>query len=79
MKLKHTMLAAAFAAASLSAQADLQRWALSTQPSPPGHGFPLWYQDLSGTVLDICLPNASDPGEPRRPHVCSDREWRRTF
>jgi Bacterial Ig domain/Bacterial cadherin-like domain len=31
-------------------------------PTPPGHGFPLWYQDLNGLVLDLCLPNASDPG-----------------
>ncbi|WP_201493849.1 Ig-like domain-containing protein, partial [Rubrivivax sp. A210] len=31
-------------------------------PSPAGHGFPLWYQDATGLVLDLCLPNAADPG-----------------
>jgi hypothetical protein len=44
------------------AQADLNRVGPSNVPSPPGHGFPLWYQDLNGMVLDLCLPNASDPG-----------------
>jgi hypothetical protein len=44
------------------AQADLNRVGPSNVPSPPGHGFPLWYQDLNGAVLDLCLPNASDPG-----------------
>jgi hypothetical protein len=44
------------------AQADLNRVGPSNVHSPPGHGFPLWYQDLNGAVLDLCLPNASDPG-----------------
>lgn len=45
-----------------AAQADLNRVGPNNVPSPPGHGFPLWYQDLNGLVLDLCLPNASDPG-----------------
>ena len=31
-------------------------------PSPPGNGFPKWYQDLNGLVLDFCLPDATDTG-----------------
>jgi hypothetical protein len=31
-------------------------------PSPPGNGFPFWYQDLNGLVLDQCLTDATDPG-----------------
>ncbi|MFL5261689.1 MAG: Ig-like domain-containing protein, partial [Anaeromyxobacteraceae bacterium] len=45
-----------------AAQADLNRMGPVALPSPPQNGFPAWYQDLSGTVLDICLPNAVDPG-----------------
>ena len=62
MKTKHILLAVALAAASLSAQANLNAVGPANVPSPPGHGFPLWYQDESGTVLDLCLPNASDTG-----------------
>jgi len=62
MKLKRTLLATAFATVSLAAHADLARVGPTNLPSPAGHGFPLWYQDLNGMVLDICLPNASDPG-----------------
>jgi hypothetical protein len=43
-----------------TAQADLARVGPSNTPAPPGHGFPLWYQDLNGLVLDICLPGAND-------------------
>lgn len=25
-------------------------------PAPPAHGFPAWYQDTTGLVLDLCLP-----------------------
>lgn len=42
--------------------ADLARVGPSAVPSPPGHGFPRWYQDLNGLVLDLCLPDANDPG-----------------
>lgn len=45
-----------------AAHADLARVGPSNAPSPPGHGFPRWYQDLNGLVLDLCLPDANDPG-----------------
>jgi hypothetical protein len=44
-----------------AAQADLNRAGPPNVPSPPGHGFPAWYQDLNGLALDFCLPNATDP------------------
>lgn len=62
MKTKHAMAAIALTTLSLSANADLARIGPINLPSPSGHGFPNWYQDLNGTVLDLCLPNASDPG-----------------
>ncbi len=62
MKTKHIAIAIALAAASLSAHADLARVGPTNLPSPAGHGFPIWYQDLNGMVLDLCLPDASDPG-----------------
>lgn len=62
MKMRYTTIAVALATASLSAHADLARVGPSNVPSPPGYGFPLWYQDLNGTVLDLCLPDANDSG-----------------
>ena len=62
MKTKHTLAAIALTALSLSVHADLARVGPTNLPSPAGHGFPNWYQDLNGTVLDLCLPNASDTG-----------------
>ncbi len=62
MKTKHIAIAIALAAANLSAHADLARVGPTNLPSPAGHGFPIWYQDLNGKVLDLCLPDASDPG-----------------
>lgn len=59
---KNTLAGALLLCAALTAQADLARVGPTNTPSPPGHGFPLWYQDLNGLVLDFCLPNASDPG-----------------
>lgn len=50
------------AAALGSARADLARVGPVLVPSPPGHGYPKWYQDHNGLVLDLCLPDASDPG-----------------
>jgi hypothetical protein len=44
-----------------AANADLNRVGPTSLPSPPQNGFPTWYQDLSGAVLDICLPSATDP------------------
>jgi len=38
------------------AQAVLFRVGPLDVPSPPGQGFPLWYQDTKGLVLDLCLP-----------------------
>lgn len=62
MKTTHTMAAIALTALSLSAKADFARVGPVDAPSPAGHGFPKWYQDLNGMVLDICLPDANDPG-----------------
>ncbi|MGZ9270177.1 MAG: Ig-like domain-containing protein [Candidatus Binatia bacterium] len=62
MKTKHAMAAIALTTLSLSANADLARIGPVNLPSPTGHGFPNWYQDLNGTVLDLCFPNASDTG-----------------
>lgn len=62
MKLRHIFLAATLATASMAANADLHAVGPTNLPSPPGHGFPFWYQDNNGTVLDFCMPNASDPG-----------------
>jgi hypothetical protein len=66
MKIKQTSIAVVLATSSLSANADLARVGPSNVPSPPGYGFPLWYQDLNGTVLDLCLPDASDPGNAQQ-------------
>lgn len=41
---------------SLSAHAVLYRVGPNDVPSPPGNGYPLWYQDTNGLVLDLCLP-----------------------
>ncbi|TAK59660.1 hypothetical protein [Methylobacter sp.] len=62
MKTKHTMAAIALTTLSLSVHADLARVGPTNLPSPTGHGFPNWYQDLNGTVLDLCLPDANDFG-----------------
>ncbi|HQR29204.1 MAG TPA: hypothetical protein PLL32_02265, partial [Anaeromyxobacteraceae bacterium] len=55
-----TMLA--FASAAL---ADLNRVGPANVPSPPGHGFPAWYQDLNGMVLDLCIPPAYGANDPQ--------------
>ena len=39
-----------------SAQAVLFRVGPNDVPSPPGNGFPLWYQDTAGLAVDLCLP-----------------------
>lgn len=62
MKTKQTLAAIALTTLSLSAYADLARVGPVDAPSPTGNGFPKWYQDLNGTVLDLCLPDANDPG-----------------
>ncbi len=62
-RLRSVASAAILATACFSAHADLARVGPTNLPSPPGNGFPLWYQGLSGLVLDLCLPNATDPGQ----------------
>ena len=62
LKFKGALCATALAVLSLAAHADLARVGPRNIPSPAGNGFPLWYQDLNGLALDLCLPNASDPG-----------------
>ncbi|WP_144290088.1 hypothetical protein [Ideonella sp. A 288] len=62
MKYKGALCAVALAATTFAAHADLARVGPRNLPSPAGHGFPLWYQDLNGLALDLCLPNATDPG-----------------
>jgi hypothetical protein len=47
-----------------SASADLNRVGPAHIPSPPGDGFPAWYQDLNGMVLDECIPTASATQDP---------------
>lgn len=39
----------------------------TSSPVPPGDGFPLWYQDTTNLVLDLCLP---DPGAERAGGYC---------
>ncbi|MBS1136236.1 MAG: hypothetical protein H6R11_190 [Proteobacteria bacterium] len=60
-KFKPAVLAVLLATVGFSAHADLARVGPTNNPAPPGNGFPLWYQDLGGTVLDFCLPDATDP------------------
>ena len=45
-----------------SASAGLHRVGPTNLPSPAGHGFPTWYQDNNGMVLDLCLPDLADAG-----------------
>jgi hypothetical protein len=53
-----SIAAAAMLATAGMAQADLAR----VGPVNPGHGFPNWYQDHQGLVLDHCMPDLNDPG-----------------
>lgn len=62
MKLNHTLPAVAIATASLGANTNLQTLGPTHLPSLPGHGFPLWHLNENGTVLDLYLPYASNPG-----------------
>ena len=36
----------------------------TNRSAPSGHGFPAWYQDLNGTVLDLCIPTATAAQDP---------------
>ena len=62
------LVLAALMLCAATAQADLARVGPVDAPSPPGNGFPLWYQDLNGTVLDLCLP-AGRPAENTDPQL----------
>ena len=64
MLAKITAFATMLALAS-SAFADLNRVGPANVPAPPGNGFPAWYQDLNGMVLDLCLPTASTTADPQ--------------
>jgi len=61
-RLATPLLAALALLGAMPARADLARVGPANVPAPPGHGFPFWYQDLTGLVLDLCLPDANDPG-----------------
>ena len=61
---KITAVATMLALAS-SAFADLNRVGPANNPSPPGNGFPAWYQDLGGLVLDFCLPTVNATQDPQ--------------
>jgi hypothetical protein len=57
--LKPAALALALAMGSSAALADLAR----VGPTSAANGFPLWYQDKQGTVLDLCLPNGTNAAQ----------------
>lgn len=50
------LLLAVTAAFASSAHAVLYRVGPTDVPSPPGTGYPFWYQDFNGLALDLCLP-----------------------
>ena len=60
--LKRALVLAAATVFTASAFADLAR----VGPIDPANGFPLWYQDKNGLVLDKCFPTSNlaggDPG-----------------
>jgi hypothetical protein len=55
-RLEILLVLALLLASVTSAQAVLFRVGPNDVPSPPGNGFPLWYQDTQGLALDLCLP-----------------------
>src|SRR5512137_1031573 len=63
-QLSKIAVAATMLAFASLASADLNRAGPANVPSPPGHGFPFWYQDLNGTVLDLCIPTATATQDP---------------
>lgn len=60
--LKRTLLAIAIGALSVNANADL----IQKGPVNPATGYPTWYQDDNGLVLDLCLPSASDTDQSQQ-------------
>jgi len=63
-QLSKIAIAATMLAFASVATADLNRVGPANVPSPPGHGFPLWYQDLNGLVLDLCMPTTNATNDP---------------
>ena len=57
------MITLAFVYAS-SVQAELFRVGPLDLPSPPGHGYPQWYQDSNGLALDLCVPQTLNQLDP---------------
>lgn len=57
-RLAAAALLGALALTAGPARADLAR----VGPTNGGNGFPNWYQDSTGRVLDLCLADANDPG-----------------
>ena len=57
-KLARGLAAALTLAAAAAANADLAR----VGPINTVNGYPKWYQDQGGQVLDLCMPNMTDPG-----------------
>jgi hypothetical protein len=51
-------LATAGLLAATAGQAELFRMGPLDVPSPPGHGYPQWYQDTNGLALDLCIPDS---------------------
>ena len=47
-----------------TAQAALFRVGPNDVPSPPGNGYPLWYQDTLGVALDLCVPTTVNQLDP---------------
>jgi len=56
---KYVLLASSLLMA-VNSQADdgLYRVGPNDLPSPPGNGYPLWYQDTNGLALDLCVPQS---------------------
>jgi hypothetical protein len=45
-------------------QAELLRVGPVDVPSPPGNGYPFWYQDTKGMALDLCIPETLNQLDP---------------
>ena len=61
--IKYVLLATGLLMAATS-QADLFRVGPNDLPSPPGHGYPQWYQDTNGLALDLCIPQTLNQLDP---------------
>ncbi len=56
VRLSTVALSLALTLGAATANAELARVGPNDIPSPPGNGFPLWYQDTNGVALDLCNP-----------------------